>query len=288
MMSKRALSMTTSPPQGDSILHFPLAGELKGFTLAAHQQLRTVALLYSLRGEPSMLCEQQFEGGEFALLLRLLSAYPHPLSAIDGEDEDGQVFAALYGGEFWQKVVALSCEVVVQGGYALRAKNCFNAVLPEIADELYLVSAARALAAGTTLVANQRLCTVALLRQDPAAGARLEGEYALSPQQVAILLAVLNGDLEPVLQRDAYNELVHASSLYGSRWMEREGNLDHSLEQRYPALPREEQERAEQLVWQVFVSLRPILELLGLSVRREQSYYLTPARGQQDAPGRVQ
>jgi len=283
MTSQQAVPTTTCPAEADTILHFPLGGELKGFTLAAHRQLRTVALLYSLRGEPAMLREQQFEVSEFALLLQLLSAYPHPLPVPAGDGAQGHPFAALYSGEFWQKVVALSCEVVVQGGYALRAKNDFNAVLPEIADELYLISSPRVLAAGTTLVANQRLCTVALLGQDPAAGARLVGAYALSPQQMALLLAVLNGDLQPVLQREVYGELAQAARLYGSRWLEREGNLDHSLEHRYHTLPAEERERAEQLVAQGFAGLRPVLEGLGLSVRHEMSYYITPAR--HDAPG---
>jgi hypothetical protein len=286
-MSKQAI--TTSSPCAAGILHFPLQGEPNGLTLAAHPQLRTVALLYSLRGEPCMLREQRFEDSEFAILKALLAAYPHPLPALAGEDGPGKSSAdALLVPGFRQKVAALSCEVVVQGGYALRPKDSARAVLPKSPDELYLISSERVSPAGTALVANQGLCTIALLREDATAGARLLWEYVLTPQQMALLLAVLHGDLQPVLQREVYAELAQASLFYGSNWIEREGHLDHSLEHHYPTLSQEEQDRAEQLVWQEFEGLRPVLEQLGLCVRRETSYYIAPARGQQDASGSAQ
>jgi hypothetical protein len=285
MMSTQDFPTTSRSPGGGSILHFPLQGELREFTLAAHPQLRTVALLHSLRGEPGMLQEQQFEDDEFALLQQLLDAYPRPLEASALEVAPGYSSAALCRGGFWRKVSALSFEVVMQGEFALRPSNSFNTALPEVADELYLLSARRVFPVGTALVANQGLCTVSLLTQDPTAGARLLWERALTPPQMALLITVLNDDLQPVLQRDVYAEVAQASLLYGSNWMEREGNVDHDLERRYPTLRQEERDRAEQLVWQLFESLRPVLEQLGLSVRRETSYYITPARPAGDAPG---
>ena len=279
MMSTQTVSRSKLATGSDPIVHVPLQGELAGFTLAANGQMRTAALLHSLRGSPRMLCEQLFEEAEYALLLQLLAAYPDPLEVLAGDGVPHQhATAALSSNDFWRKVAALSCEVVVQGGYALRPKNSFSAVLPEADDELYLFSSDRLLAAGTTLVANQRLCSVSLLGQDPAGSARLLWEYPLPQRQMALLLTVLDGETEPVLQRAVYSDLAQAALFYGKNWMEREGNLDHALEDRYPALSQEEQERAEMLVRQEFEGLQPLLERLGLSLRRETSYYFTSAR----------
>lgn len=280
---------TTREAFGDAgILHVPLQGSFQEFTLAAHLQLRTVALLQSSAGEPSILQEQQFEEDEFALILQLLAAYPQPLAASTAEDWPGDAPAALSRDGFWQKVSALSCEVAMQGGYQLRPNVNFNPALPEVADELTRLAPRLAFPVGSALIANQCLCTVSLLAQDPAAGARLLWEYALTPPQMALLLTVLNDHLEPVLQREVYAEIAQASLLYGRNWTEREGRVDYDLEQRYPTLPRCERDRAEQLIRQLLASLRPVLEQLGLELRSEASYYLTPARPAGNAPGSTQ
>jgi hypothetical protein len=279
-------SPTTRQVNGEAgILHFPLQGSLKEFTLAAHLQLRTVALLQSSAGEPSMLQEQQFEEDEFAFVLQLLAACPHPLAASAAKDGPGYSSAVLDRDSFWQKVSTLTFEVVMQGGYMLRPNDSFNPVLPEVADELNRLAPRQAFPLGSALVANQRLCTVSLLAQDPEVGVRLLWECALTPPQIALLLTVLNDHLQPVLQREVYAEIAQASLLYGSTWMEREGRVDYDLEQRYPTLHQQERDRAEQLTWQLLASLRPVLEPLGLEIRSEASYYLTPTRPAGNAPG---
>jgi hypothetical protein len=256
-----------------TVLHIQLQGELDGFTLAAHPRLLTLSLLHNLQGSPRMLREELCGPAEFALLLPLLLAYPGALTvAAPGLSQPS-------AGALGQKLDALCCELVFRDGCVLQPRNRFHPARPEEADELLPCTVAGVAPEGAQWVANQRLCTLAVLTAGRGGTACMEWEDQLSARQMAILLTLL--DRPGVLLSEVYGEYLQADVLYGEQWMERDDRLDRTLERRFAGLPGEEQRHFEQVVWREIEGMRPLCERLGFSIRRETSYLLHPLSGMQ-------
>jgi len=251
-----------------TVLHIQLQGELAGFTLAAHLRLGTLSLLHCHQGSPRMLREELFGQAELALLLPLLLAYPGPLAGVPpGLSQQS-------AGALGQKLDALCCELVFRDGCVLQPRNRFHPTWPEEADELLPCTVEGVAPEGTRWVANQRLCTLAVLGADPQGKACLEEEYQLSARQMAILLTLL--DSQGVVLGEVYGEYLQADVLYGEQWMDRDGLLDRTLEDRFAGLPDEERDRFEQEVWLEIEGMLPLCRRLGFSIRRETSYLVHP------------
>ena len=251
-----------------TVLHVQLQGELAGFTLAAHLRLGTLSLLHCHQGSPRMLREELFGPAELALLLPLFLAYPGPLAVVPPG------FSQQSAGGLWQKLDALCCELVVRDGCVLEPRNRFHSTWPEEADELLPCTVEGVAPGGTQWVANQRLCTLAVLTAGPEGKVCMEWEYQLSARQMAILLTLL--DSPGVLLSEVYGEYLQADVLYGEQWMDRDGRLDRTLEVRFAGLPEEERSSFEQVVWLEIEGMLPLCRRLGFSIRRETSYLAHP------------
>lgn len=245
------------------ILHLPLQGV--ALTLAANQALGTVALLGSDGSTTRLLRQQRFSTSELGFLWPLLRAYPEPAAQLPAgartQDAEGP----------WPRLAALGFDVAYRGGYVLVPPG---APPVEADDEMFHFTVGGRPPGRPETVANQRLCTVALLETDALTGPRMLQEFQLTPQQLAVLIALVNCHPAATLQRDLYNDLMQAGILYGERWMEREGKANYALEHRYPHLPHAERERAEAAVAREIQAMGPLLAQLGLAIGSEPSYYL--------------
>lgn len=272
MVCRYSTATAARPGAVGEMLNVQLQGELAGFTLAVQPQLGTASLLRCHCGKARMLSEERFEVDELALLACLLRAYPCPIADM-ASDLAALAAARPCAESLRQKLVPLSCELAFSGGLLLRPHNGLGLSQSLGADELLHFALDAPAPAGATLVANQRLCTLALLLAEPGDRARLVSENQLSAQQMAILLTML--DSPPAFLSEVYGEYAQAEILYGSRWSERDERLDRSLGRRFPNLPREEQACLEQAVWGEIEAMLPLLSQLGLAVRRETCYLIS-------------
>jgi hypothetical protein len=268
--------------QAGCIFNFALQGALAGFTLAAHVQRNTISLLHCWQGSPRMVREERVAEEELALLLSVLRDLPgtDPRERGIGSQLDdrppGQRFSEAppcFDG-LRRKLEALSCRLVYGDGVMLLPLGDFDPTDPEEGDELLPCTADGVAPRGTLWVANQRLCTLAVLQAGPGGEVCMEREDQLSTRQMAILLTVL--DHQGVLLSEVWREYLQADMLYGEQWMEREGRWDGRLDERFAGLSEAERSCFERSMWLEFEQVLPLCRELGFSIRRETSYFLHP------------